>query len=103
MAEVVWTESALNDIESVAEYIALDNTLAASKFVQSVFLKTDRLQDFPESDKVIQELSEFNYRELQVNPVRVLYKTIQNEVVILGVVRQERDLLKYVQDMTDEN
>jgi len=96
MAEIIWTESALADLESIAEYIALDNPNAASKFIADVFLKTDRLECFPDSGKIVEELSEFNYRELLVRPIRVLYKLVQNEVIILGVIRQERDLLRYI-------
>lgn len=96
MAEISWTESALVDLEAVAEYIALDNPNAAAKLVDSVFTKTDRLSDFPDSGRVIEELAEFNYRELIINPVRVVYKNSGTMVVILGVVRQERDLLRYI-------
>ena len=49
MAQVIWTEPALSDLNAIAEYIALDKTSAAVRLVQKVFSSTDRLEQFPES------------------------------------------------------
>jgi len=37
MAEVVWTEPALHELEAIADYIALDDPQAARGLVQLVF------------------------------------------------------------------
>lgn len=50
MAEVIWTEPALQELDAIAEYIALDNPAAASHLVQNVFDKTERLENFPNPD-----------------------------------------------------
>jgi plasmid stabilization system protein ParE len=34
MAEVIWAEPALNDLDSIADYIALDNPEAARRLVR---------------------------------------------------------------------
>ncbi len=47
MAEIVWTEPALQQLDAIAEYIALDNPVAARHLVERVFSKVERLQDFP--------------------------------------------------------
>ena len=46
MAEVIWTEPALQELDAIAEYIALDDPAAASLLVKTVLDKTKRLQDF---------------------------------------------------------
>ena len=38
MAEVVWAEPALNDLDAIADYIALDNPEAARRLVQKIFV-----------------------------------------------------------------
>ena len=38
MVEVVWTEPALQDLDAIADYIALDKPDAACRFVQIVWL-----------------------------------------------------------------
>jgi len=37
MAEVIWAEPALHDLEAIADYIALDDLQAARGVVQRVF------------------------------------------------------------------
>jgi|TARA_R100001530_G_scaffold116183_1_gene83224 toxin ParE1/3/4 len=47
MAEVIWMEPALQELNAITEYIALDNPLAVSHLVEEVFNKTECLADFP--------------------------------------------------------
>ena len=96
MAEVIWTSPALDDLNGIAEYIALSNRQAAQKLVANIFSKVERLEDFPESGKKPIELSNLNYREIIVNPCRIFYKIDKDKVYILHVMRQERDLRKFL-------
>ena len=98
MAQIIWTEPALNDLNELAEYIALSNELAASQLVQTVFDKIDRLAQQPESGRVPPELKSLNYREVIVNPCRVFYKAEKRKVFILFILRQEQDLKKFLID-----
>lgn len=56
MARLIWTEPALADLDTIAEYVALDNPLAASRFVQKVFDKIARLEAHPKSGRRPPEL-----------------------------------------------
>ncbi|HCG9162716.1 TPA: type II toxin-antitoxin system RelE/ParE family toxin [Vibrio parahaemolyticus] len=96
MAEVIWTEPALSDLNDIAEYIALENIVAAKQLVQTIFSKVERLQTFPESGRILPELEHISYREVVVNPCRVFYKQDGDKVFILFVMRAERDLRKFL-------
>jgi len=96
MADIIWTSPALDDVNEIAEYIAISNPAAAKKLVQTLFDKVERLADFPESGKKPLELSQFNYREVVVNPCRIFYKIESDQVFILHVMRQERDLRRFL-------
>jgi len=96
MAQVTWTEPALNDLNELAEYIALSNVIAAKELVQEVFDKVDRLEQHPKSGRVPPELKSLNYREVIVNPCRVFYKIEKQKIYILFIMRQERDLKKFL-------
>ncbi|GIB10848.1 Toxin RelE4 [Vibrio cholerae] len=90
MAEIVWTEPALSDLNDIAEYIALENVVAAKQLVQTVFTKVERLADFPESGRIPPELEHLNYREVVVNPCRVFTSMMmQMFVFFLLCVRSE--------------
>lgn len=96
MAEIVWTAPALQDLSSIADYIALDNVAAAKQLVQNIFIKVERLASFPDSGRVPPELNNLAYRELVISPCRVLYKQQAEQVIILFVMRQERDLRNFL-------
>ncbi|HET6891419.1 MAG TPA: type II toxin-antitoxin system RelE/ParE family toxin [Pyrinomonadaceae bacterium] len=38
MAEIVWTEPALSDLDAIADYIAVENPEAAKRLVRKVFI-----------------------------------------------------------------
>ena len=96
MVKIVWTEPALNDLNTIAEYIALSNFAAAKKLMRKIFDKIARLENHPESGKIPRELINFNYREIVVNPCRIFYKIDGEQIYILHVIRQERDLRKFL-------
>jgi toxin ParE1/3/4 len=92
MAEVVWSEPALVDLEAIADYIALDKPEAAKALVQRVFAKTERLAEYPRSGSVPAELPGSRYRQLIESPCRIFYRVDQDIVVIVHVMRSERRL-----------
>ncbi|MDO6542911.1 type II toxin-antitoxin system RelE/ParE family toxin [Photobacterium sanguinicancri] len=96
MAELIWTEPALSDLNDIAEYIALENVVAAKQLVQTIFSKVERLEAFPEYGRIPPELEYLNYREVVVNPCRIFYKQDGDKVFILFVMRVERDLRKFL-------
>jgi len=98
MVEIVWTKSALDGLDDVAEFIAIDNLSAAKRVVEEITNSIDRLQDFPESGRKIPEILDLPFREIITNPCRVIYKYDEatQYVYILGVIRQEMDLLRYL-------
>ena len=96
MAQIIWTEPALLDLNEIAEYIALDKPSTASNLVQKVFSKTERLEEFPESGRKPPELKKSRYKEVIVDPCRILYRIEKDKVYILYVMRSERKLRKYL-------
>ena len=96
MAEIIWTSPALDNLNDIAEYIALSNIDAAKKLTHKIFDKISRLEDHPESGKRPLELINLNYREVNVNPCRIFYKVDSDKVYILHVMRLERDLRRFL-------
>ncbi|MBP76082.1 MAG: plasmid stabilization protein [Pseudomonadales bacterium] len=96
MAEVIWTEPAVQDLDSIAEYIALDNPAAARELVQEVFDKIERLGIFPQSGRVPPELPNSVYREVVVSPCRIFYREDEKRVLVLCVMREERQLRAFM-------
>jgi len=102
MAEVVWTEPALQELDAIAEYIALDNPTAAERLVKEVLDQTERLQDSPRSGRTPPELPGSIYREELVPPCRLLHRQDANRVWILYAMRDERKLRAFMLDPPDD-
>lgn len=96
MAEVIWTEPALQELDAIAEYIALDNPAAASNLVKAVFDNTERLASFPKSGRIPPELPDSVYREVVVPPCRIFYREDEQRVFVLFVMREERHLRAFM-------
>lgn len=94
MAEIVWSDPALADLDAIADYIALENPAAASVLVQRIFSHVGQLADHPESGSFPQELGKSRYRQLVEPPCRIFYRYDGHKVFVLHVMRAERLLRK---------
>lgn len=98
MAELIWTEPALQDLDAIADYIALDNPVAARRLVQRVFEHVQQLKAHPESGSPPPELerSSRRYRQIVEPPCRVFYRyeRAAERVFVLYVMRGEMRLRK---------
>jgi plasmid stabilization system protein ParE len=98
MAELIWTEPALQDLDAIADYIALDNPLAARRLVQRIFHRVQQVEAYPQSGSHPAELrrSTRRYRQLVEPPCRVIYRYDHSteKVFVLHVMRGEMRLRK---------
>ncbi len=95
MAKLIWTEPALNDLDTIAEYVALDKPDAAKQIVQRVFQHVEQLIDQPESGSKPRELRGLSYRQIVEPPCRVFYRYDGEQVFILYVMRGEKLLRRH--------
>ena len=91
MAEVIWTDPALADLDQIADYIALDKPYAAKRLVQRIFRHVEQLAEHPESGSIPRELQRSKtHRQIVEKPCRVIYRVRKDEVVIVHVLRGEQ-------------
>ena len=103
MARLIWTEPALKDLETIAEYIALDKPDAAQRYIKKVFTTVERLSQFPKSGSIPPEISNLPYRQVIVRPCRIFYRCDKDYVFIILVMRAEQNLRQEVLTERDEN
>jgi addiction module RelE/StbE family toxin len=94
MVEINWTEPAIADLEAIADYIALENPVAASELVRRVVDHVAQLAEHPESGSRVPELGRSRYRHLVEPPCRIFYRYDGQRVFVLHVMRTERLLRK---------
>jgi len=94
MAEVIWSDPALADLDAIADYIALENPEAAQRLVRRDFKHVDQLQAHPNIGSKPQEFHEWRYRQIVESPCRIIYRRDKEQacVFILHVMRSEQKL-----------
>ena len=94
MAQLIWTEPALSDLDAIADYIALEKPDAARAFVQKVFSHIEQLKEHPESGSMVRELPNSPYRQIVEPSCRIFYRFDGAKVFVLHVMRGEMRLRK---------
>ena len=92
---VLWTKNAEFDLESIIEYIKIDNIEKAKDIFFKIKKECKQLEHFPKSKRVIPELQQIGiskYRELIYKRWRIIYKIEKNSVYILIVADSSRDI-----------
>ena len=92
MAQIVWTEPALADLDAIADYIAIESPVAAAALVQRVLQRVEQLACHPDSGPRVPELPDGRYRQLIEPPCRIVYRhdAMAETVHVLHAVRTER-------------
>jgi len=90
MARIIWADPAVQDLDAIADYIALDKPQAAQRLVQQVLAAVERLQKFPRMGSLPAELRGLPYRQLIVPPCRIFYRIEKKVIYIVHVLRGEQ-------------
>lgn len=92
MAQVIWTEPALQELDEIADYISLDNPSSAKKLVQEVFRKVKRLERHPDSGYAPEEIPDAIYQQIIISPCRIFYRHEKesDRVFIIHIKRSEQ-------------
>ena len=85
MAGIIWADPAIQELDAIADYIALENVAAAREVVRKVFEAAELLRKFPRMGSLPIELIGFPCRQLIVSPCRVFYRTEKKTIYIVHV------------------
>jgi len=88
--QIVWSESALDDLEAIAEYVAESSVDSAKKVVTKVRDATHRLEQFPHLGMVVPELEDASLRQSLVLQYRIIYQVEDERLVVLSVIHTRR-------------
>ena len=83
--KVIWSPLAIERAYEATAYIARDKPGAAVTWIEGLFKATDRLELFPESGRVVEDIGLPNYREIVYRSHRIIYRVEESRVSILTV------------------
>jgi toxin ParE1/3/4 len=83
--KIVWSPLAIDRASEIAEYIAQDKPSAAEKWVNTVFIKIEKLASSPDIGRVVPEIGNDQFRELIYGNYRIIYRIEKKQVSILTI------------------
>lgn len=89
---VAWSPRAVEDLEAIAQYIAVDSHAYAAAVVTTILRTARRLSQFPFSGRIVPELADQNIRELFAYSYRIIYR-IENQTVTVATIVHGKRLL----------
>jgi len=89
---VTWTASAVNDLDSVAEFIAKDSRFYAITVVRKARDLARSLSVVAQRGRIVPESHSADIREVFLWHYRLIYKVTPERVYILAFIHGARDL-----------
>jgi len=72
--KVVWSPTALEDVEAIASYISRDSVSYAGTVVSRVINSTRNLERFPFAGRIVPEFGSKTIREVFAYSYRIIYR-----------------------------
>jgi toxin ParE1/3/4 len=82
---LLWTRRAIADVQAIKQFIAKDSPHAAQLVAQRLVAAVDRLILFPQSGRMVPELTDPQIREVVQGSYRIVYRVTKEQVHVLTV------------------
>ena len=97
---VTWSPEAVEDLESIAEYIERDSSFYAQAVVSKILEASRNIKDFPFIGRVVPEIGDENIRERFIYSYRLVYQIRQQRILVVAVIHGKR-LLENIEERTE--
>ena len=89
-----WTERAAADLMAIGEYIAADNPTAARAWVEKLRQRGVKASKMPHAGRIVPEIARDDVREVFQRTYRIVYRVVDDGIVVLTVFEGHRLLGK---------
>ncbi len=83
---VNWSQEAIEDLESISEYISRDSDFYARAVITRLLSVSRKLCDFPFSGRIVPEIGNKQLRERLVYSYRLVYRVEDAHILIVAVI-----------------
>ena len=87
---VAWSPRAVEDLDAIAEYIALDSTEYAHAVVKTILNTTRNFSRFPFAGRIVPEFSDEGIREWFAYSYRIIYRVEDDVVTVAAIIHGKR-------------
>ncbi len=93
---VKWTRHARTQLRQIHDYIARDSTFYAKHVAAALMARTDGLDEYPRTGRIVPELEAETVREVSAFSWRIIYEIRSEDrpahIEVLAVIHKRRDL-----------
>lgn len=100
--EVKWSPEAIEDLESIAEFIARDSEYYARAVVTEILSVSNNVREFPLIGRVVPEVGNEHIRERFIYSYRLVCRVEPEQILIVAVIHGKR-LLEDVPELFDSD
>ena len=80
--QIIWSEQARDDLQSIVLFIAQDNPAVAESFGYQLMSQVDMLAQFPQIGRMVPEENDETIREIIFRPYRIIYKVLGEKRIV---------------------
>ena len=88
--EVKWSPEAIEDLESIAEFIARDSGYYARAVVTEILSVSRDIREFPLIGRVVPEVGDESIRERFIYSYRLVCRVESDSILIVAVIHGKR-------------
>ena len=93
--KVNWTETAINHLAAIREYIAQDSPEYARRLIDRLTRRSKQIAAFPLSGRVVPEYEIEQVREVIEGSYRIIYHITTDQIDVLAIIHtSQQDLRK---------
>jgi len=100
--KIEWSPEALEDVESIAEYIGRNSPFYAKSTVTKIIDFTRSAAKFPQAGRVVPEFNDKKIRERLVYSYRLVYKIERTGILIVAVIHGKQLFNSITERFTDK-
>jgi addiction module RelE/StbE family toxin len=89
--KVIWSDTAVTDLDAAAEFISKDSPAYAATFVLRLLEAARSLGDLAERGRLVPEFKDETIREIFVQSYRLVYQVEEKRVSVLALIHGRRD------------
>lgn len=94
MAQIIWTIQSAEDLENIHEYISKDSVKYARIQIIRIRDRVKILKKYPNSGRVVSELSDKSLREIISGSFRIIYRIKTDSLIEIITIHHSARLLK---------
>ena len=89
---VQWTDRAISHLLAIQQYVAQDSKLYAEQLIDRLTRRSEQIESFPYSGRMVPEYKRGDIREVIELPYRIIYRIKTQQIDVLAVVHGAQQL-----------